>query len=104
MHTGIPVDARINFHPGVCFIRAVTLGVINPMIRGYWKCCEKDLNSSGCEKVYSCCKNNNDGCRNNTVAAMDRAQVKNVNTYMTLASIKLANYLVVQFAKTVVKR
>ncbi|CAG8757182.1 33484_t:CDS:2, partial [Racocetra persica] len=96
MHPSIPVDSQINLNPGQCLIRAVTFGVINPMIPGYWKCCRKQLNSSGCLDSID--------LKDSTVAAMDLAQVKDVNTYMTCASIKLANSLVVQFAKTVVKK
>ncbi|CAG8632312.1 18425_t:CDS:2 [Dentiscutata erythropus] len=62
VHTDTPIDSQVNFVQ--CVIRFTTLGIINPMTPGYWKCCEKDLSSRGCMKVYSCCKKYNDGCCN----------------------------------------
>ncbi|CAG8789672.1 9012_t:CDS:2 [Cetraspora pellucida] len=93
IHTGNPVDSQINWNPIECLIRAVTFGAVNPMISGYWDCCGKQLNSFGLEDV-----------KNSTAAAMDLAKVRDVNTYMTCASIKLVKSLVVKFAITVVKR
>ncbi|RIB15034.1 hypothetical protein C2G38_2039681 [Gigaspora rosea] len=64
VHTGVPNDSKIDDRPFECFVRGVTFGAINPMIPGYWDCCGKELNSSGCRQVYSCCKNDTgkDGC------------------------------------------
>ncbi|CAG8537100.1 1109_t:CDS:2 [Dentiscutata heterogama] len=64
VHTGVPIDSQIDLNPAQCFIRAITFGIINPMIPGYWKCCGKKQSSPGCLGVYSCCNNDNDGCRN----------------------------------------
>ncbi|CAG8788509.1 34932_t:CDS:2, partial [Racocetra persica] len=86
VHPGVPIDTQINYNPGECFIRAITFGMINPMIPGYWKCCGEIKDA-----------------KSDIIAAMDLAQVKDVNTYMTYTNIKLANNLVVQFAKTVMK-
>ncbi|CAG8499668.1 42616_t:CDS:2 [Gigaspora margarita] len=64
IHTGRPIDSQTDLNFAQCLIRAITFGSINPMISGYWDCCRKDLSSRGCEKVRSCCQNNDDGCRN----------------------------------------
>ncbi|KAF0469120.1 variable surface lipoprotein [Gigaspora margarita] len=63
IHPGKSHDNELDSSFGASIVRILSLGIVSKKTSGFWECCQKQLDSEGCKKVYTCCEKNNDGCQ-----------------------------------------